>query len=139
MKNLTKEEQIALQTIYKENFELVKEFGKFAFAIVGQGTHPCAYIGMPKGVGDIIDIDFINVHGGITYEDDGLHETIPSKYYVIGWDYAHSNDFNTLFNKEGKIHTINDVLNDIEDVVSQIKDTVEERTYVLQNTDVTGY
>lgn len=141
MKEINEKEQQALSTIYTKGFKFVKEIGKFKIAIIGQGSHPCAYVAMPKDI--FIDTDFISVHGGITYEDDGLHEVIEEeKYYVIGWDYAHLGDFNAFFDSfdsENKIYTINDVLNDIEDVSKQIVKMIEDRAFALKNADVTGY
>ncbi len=68
------------------------------YYIISLGTHPVAYIKIPEdskyfGKG-ISDID-IEVHGGITYEEDHLYISDSQKLegYFIGWDYAHCYDY----------------------------------------------
>jgi hypothetical protein len=60
------------------------------YSIVTCGSHPCCYLHLDKcsslyGVG-YWDI-FLEVHGGLTYSE------MEEDYWVIGWDFAHSNDY----------------------------------------------
>jgi len=71
----------------------------FHFYILNLGTHPTAYVEIPKkhklfGV-DYNDID-ISVHGGFTYSRDNLFISENTKMdgsWFIGWDYAHCGDY----------------------------------------------
>lgn len=80
-----------------ERKELLRnQYKGFTYKILTLGSHPVAYIMIPKKhllyKISYSDID-LHVHGGLTYscmEDD--------KNYWIGWDYAHSGDY--LFYKE---------------------------------------
>ena len=58
------------------------------YYILNLGTHPTAYIKMPKNID--IDENEIDVHGGVTYSEDHLwindNEKLDGKF--IGWDYA---------------------------------------------------
>lgn len=75
-----------------------------------RGSHPCAYINVPKenwevflkreGIDSSTDATYIEdifeiyVHGGITYSGDVLPSkvlNIPGNW--LGWDYAHCDDF----------------------------------------------
>jgi hypothetical protein len=69
----------------------------FAIASV-RGTHPCCYVEQKSGE----DLSGLDVHGGITFNDDGsengkglpFDETNASKgTSFVGWDYAHAGDF----------------------------------------------
>ena len=67
------------------------------YYILNLGPHPTAYIKVPKGAKyfgkNIYDIN-IEVHGGITYAEEGLY--VNDTYidgYFIGWDYAHFGDY----------------------------------------------
>lgn len=61
------------------------------------GQHPCAYVVLPKGhrfngwpYGRIP----IECHGGLTYGQPRLEGvTLGEGEYVIGWDYAHWDDY----------------------------------------------
>lgn len=72
----------------------------YQFYILNLGTHPTAYIEIPrtsklygKGYNEIYDMGIdIDVHGGLTYSDDHL-QTIKQKTWFIGWDYAHTGDY----------------------------------------------
>ena len=63
------------------------------YYILNLGTHPTAYIKMPKNID--IDENEIDVHGGVTYSEDHLwindNEKLDGKF--IGWDYAHYDDY----------------------------------------------
>lgn len=70
----------------------------FFYWILNLGTHPTAYIKIPKNhkyyVKEYGEID-IDVHGGLTYARDYLYinETQKIDGWFIGWDYAHYLDY----------------------------------------------
>jgi len=72
------------------------EYKGFNFVIVSYGTHPCAYVEIPKSHPlyetdyDCIDID---CHGGLTFDGDLLFVDDSLKGWYIGWDYAHPGDY----------------------------------------------
>lgn len=81
--------------LYREKFENYEIF------IMNLGTHPTAYIKVPethpfygKDYNEV-EIEDIEVHGGITYCDDHLFisDTEEVNGWFIGWDYAHAGDF----------------------------------------------
>lgn len=63
------------------------------YYIMNLGTHPTAYIKIPKDYD--IDEAKIEVNGGITYSENELwindNEKLAGKF--IGWDYAHYGDY----------------------------------------------
>ncbi|MCI8618152.1 MAG: hypothetical protein HFJ60_08000 [Clostridia bacterium] len=68
------------------------------YYILSLGTHPTAYIRVPKDnkfYGKEIEQIEINVHGGITYSEEGLYikngQVIDG--WFIGWDYGHYGDY----------------------------------------------
>lgn len=63
------------------------------YYIMNLGTHPTAYIKIPKKYRD--KINDIEVNGGITYSGEGLYISENEKIegYFIGWDYAHWGDY----------------------------------------------
>lgn len=67
----------------------------YDFYVVNLGTHPTAYVRVPKGhkyyMKDYNDID-IDVHGGLTYSSEHLMVTNIEGWF-IGWDYAHAGDY----------------------------------------------
>jgi len=74
------------------------EYEKYHFVIVSYGTHPCAYVELPKnhplyGIEDNYDAD-IDVHGGITFARH-LRHVLGERGdgFYLGWDYAHVGDF----------------------------------------------
>lgn len=72
----------------------------YKYYILNLGTHPTAYIAIPKGnklyekdYDDIYDMGYdIHVHYGLTYS---RHELIGinSEDWFIGWDYSHFGDY----------------------------------------------
>lgn len=110
------------------------EYEGYKYYIVSLGTHPCAYVEIPKGHkyygkidGDAYDLD-IDVHGGITFGDWNLCGV--SDNYMIGWDYSHYNDFSYSFANVfvddfghflGKKWTTEEILKDVKSVIHQVK------------------
>jgi hypothetical protein len=74
----------------------------FYWTIISYGTHPCAYVAIPKGhrffAKDYSDYDKMNVdcHGGLTFgcAVHGMDMFDNKDYCWIGWDYAHAGDYN---------------------------------------------
>lgn len=72
------------------------------FLIVSYGTHPCAYIEIPKdhkwfGIDyDDEELNHIECHGGITFSGDLSHILEKTGKWFIGWDYAHIEDYDGL-------------------------------------------
>jgi hypothetical protein len=72
------------------------------------GGHLCGYVGVPKnhpayGVSYTHEIfEHIDVHGGLTYGDEGDGEFRPEGTYWFGFDCAHSGDLSPYwFGKYG--------------------------------------
>lgn len=59
--------------------------GKVLCKIVKRTFALCAYIGIPKNTGIIIDASFISCHGGISYHTNKPEDT----HIWYGWDYGH--------------------------------------------------
>lgn len=102
------------------------EHNCFTFTILSLGSHPTAYIQIPKGhplfeVGyDDIEIE---VHGGLTYA--GLTDS--KDVWEIGWDYAHSGDYyhppegiEMKSFADGKRWTKEDIIKHCKDAIDQI-------------------
>lgn len=84
----------------KSTFDILAdgEYKGYRFFIISYGTHPCAYVALPKTskfygkhYEDRI-FDNLNpfVHGGLTCSGRGL---LGKKTYLIGWDYVALGDF----------------------------------------------
>ena len=86
----------------------------YSFAIVSFGTHPCAYVAVPKlHCFTYRLLPPIAVHGTITFTNfcpdlDGV--------WSIGWDYGHGDDYNgreylyQKINKHGKKWTVEEIV-----------------------------
>lgn len=106
----------------------------YQFYILNLGTHPTAYIEIPrksklfgKSYEEIyrmgIDLD---VHGGLTYSNDNL-QTIQENSWFIGWDYAHYNDYAGYEERlpkelrtDGRKWTTEEILEDVANAIEQI-------------------
>ena len=86
-------------------------FKNYNYYILSLGTHPTAYVEIPKGnkiyEKDYKEID-LEVHGGLTYSRDFLWISKEKKLqgWFIGWDYAHYGDYvgyELMFPQEFKI------------------------------------
>lgn len=98
------------------------------YYILNLGTHPTAYIKMPKNID--IDENEIDVHGGVTYSEDHLwindNEKLDGKF--IGWDYVHYMDYGgyeELLPKEiragGKKWTTKEIFEEVRHACYQIQ------------------
>lgn len=74
--------------------ERVDSYKGYQYAIVLQNLgHRCAYINVintPLQYIDYNNLDYIDVHGGLTYSSEKLCNL--NDGWWIGWDYAHFND-----------------------------------------------
>jgi len=83
-----------IELLHKDNYK------GYNYYILNLGTHPTAYVEIPKGhllhgmdYNEIYDKGYgIDVHGGLTYSDNELM-MIPSENWFIEWDYAHCYDY----------------------------------------------
>ena len=111
---------------------LILDSGKYNgynYWIVSLGTHPCAYVELPKEhkyygkcEGDAWDLN-INVHGGITFGEFGLNGVADSDTFLLGWDYAHFGDYHTgAYGLCGsKKWTTKEIFEEVKDVIKQLK------------------
>lgn len=95
MKGENKMREMIYQTERKMEKLQDAEYKGYRYIILSLGTHPTAYIEIPKGnrlwEKEYDDID-INVHGGLTYASH-IMMGIESENWYIGWDYAHAGDY----------------------------------------------
>lgn len=98
----------------------------YSFAIVSFGTHPCAYVSVPK----LKCLSYhllppVDVHGKITFSNfcPDLDDA-----WCFGWDYGHDGDYNgrdylrQKINKHGKKWTTEEIMRDVERVCLQLPD-----------------
>ena len=119
------------------------EYLGIKYLILSLNTHPTAYIIIDKNtqlynkdydeIHELIDIE---VHGGLTFADNVLHNIIEysekykcdtlQKYeydWIIGWDYAHFGDY-TTFCPQGKKYTTQEIQYDVYRAIEQIHNQV---------------
>jgi len=119
----------------------------YIILITSLGTHPCAYIGLPKGhilekVGynELSDNEcYIECHYGLTYSDwnvAGFYKNI----WFLGWDYAHCDDFSgsyigadNILERENKKWNVKEIyedcliaLNDIRNIKLEEKEEIKK-------------
>ncbi len=111
-------------------------YKNYQFYILNLGTHPTAYIEIPKIsklFGKTYDelyemgID-VDVHGGLTYSNSYL-QNIKRDTWFIGWDYAHWNDYAGYeeympkdIRTNGKKWTTEEIFEDVVNAIEQIKE-----------------
>lgn len=123
------------EMIYREPpyTEILDEgvYKDFHYEIVSYGSHPCAYVELPKGHkyhGKNEDYIPIYCHGDITYSSEcGIifPEDNPNHRdgFWIGWDYNHIGDYNAIRAKTGcggKKWTIEEIFEDVKNVINQL-------------------
>lgn len=94
----------------------------YSWYVLSLGTHPTAYVKLPKGT-EAFSVDDISCHGGITYVNSSLKigGGMVVNGFWIGWDYAHSGDFSGYFpGSGGKEWTTEEIIDDVKDVISQL-------------------
>lgn len=102
----------------------------FDYVILSLGTHPTAYIRIPKGHRyykkhyDDINID---CHYGLTFSEDNLafNPINIQDSWWIGWDYAHCNDQIGSYKSESigdetKKWTTTEILLEVKNVIQQL-------------------
>lgn len=114
-------------------------YNNFHFYILSLGTHPTAYVEIPKNhifykkqYWDIEKEYDINIHGGISYSSDSLplsKNTTMENSWFIGWDYAHCFDYycfpdDPIFksDKSLKKWTTEEIIKDCKDMIDQLKE-----------------
>lgn len=109
------------------------EYKGYNYYILNLGTHPTAYIEIPKEhklygkhYDDIYEMGYdINVHGGLTYSDSKLM-CVKSKNWFIGWDYAHAYDYcgyyelGDFLNEKTKKWTTEEIIEECKSAINQI-------------------
>ncbi len=107
------------------------------YYILNLGTHPVAYIKIPKGhklynkdYDDIYREVDIDVHGGLTYSSNHLwiSENQKIEGWFIGWDYAHYGDYAGYeeimpkqYRTKGKKWTTKEIFTEVKEVCYQIQ------------------
>lgn len=129
--------------VYCKSFEerVVLDSGEidgYHYWIISYGTHPCAYVEIPKGhpyygisSEDAYDLS-IDCHCGITYGDFGLGyngDCISQDKFLLGWDYNHFCDYNAAIpNIDGKKWKTEEILWNVWDVIKQLKEVQDEKS-----------
>lgn len=118
----------------KRKMELLHtdKYKNYKYYILNLGTHPTAYIAIPKGhklyeqyYNDIYNICDIDVNGGLTYSSHNLMG-ISSEDWFIGWDYAHAYDYmgyymeGEFLAEKTKKWTTEEIIKECENAIEQI-------------------
>ncbi len=129
-----KYKQMKYQTTRECEILLEGKFKNYQFYILNLGTHPTAYIEIPKdsklfqkSYVEIYEMGLdLDVHGGLTYASSGL-ASIKENSWFIGWDYAHFGDYygygdilSKLFRGSDKKWTTEEIFNDVACAIDQI-------------------
>ena len=91
--------------------------------------HLCGYVGVPYGY--TIDTDKLQVHGGITYNDQ-IHPLLPwANHDVIGFDCVHSGDASLLRPQlpHEQYRNVGYVLTEVNNLVQQVYNNMQPGTY----------
>ena len=94
----------------------------YDYYVISIGTHPCCYVDIKD---TYVDNDGLDVHGGVTYEEDHLWDGDKNiEGTFIGWDYAHAGDL-TVFSgfpltMGGRAYTTEELIKDCKDAIDQI-------------------
>lgn len=111
-----------MELLHKGNYK------GYNYYILNLGTHPTAYIEIPKGhklyQKDYDDI-YINVHGGLTYSDDSLMG-VKSENWFIGWDYAHYDDYAGFYGDMTEFFKNNLRKWTTEEIIEECKNGIEQ-------------
>lgn len=119
-------EHRTLEVLYKDTYR------GYNYFIISYGIHPCAYVELPKdhplyGISfiDIEDMYNINVHGGLTYSSDSF--LILDNTWIIGWDYAHFNDYSIFSESCSFLHdlhkwTTEEIIDECISVINQLEE-----------------
>lgn len=112
MKPMIYQKERKVELLYKDKYR------KYTYYILNLGTHPTAYVEIPK-IHSKRQYDInVYVHGGITYVGNKLMDI---DGYFIGWAYAHGGDYLGFFERiEGKQWTTEEIVEDCKSVIDQI-------------------
>lgn len=136
------------EMVYKNRFSRGKTvldkgfFKNYEYIILSLGTHPCAYVCIdsdnPFYKKHYDDIP-IRVHGGLTFAEDKLHRVLEysEKYkcdtlqlmqrdWIIGWDYGHYGDYNTMIDPTGTKHTTQEIKEEVKYAINQLIDLTSD-------------
>lgn len=122
--------------------------GGYHYCIVSLGSHPCAYVEIPKDhpcYGLNYEKIKVSCHGGLTYSEKGIGPLFPDAFW-IGWDYMHFGDRIELlsYGARGKTWTTREILTEVENVVYQLSGiggkvglfSIEEAAAAMEVNDV---
>ena len=103
-----------------------KEYEGYEYYIITLGSPPCCYVLLPKGHcyhGEHYDDIPIECHFGLTYSEPTLlrDNIIAGGEWVIGWDYAHLDDFySNSRGFSGHKWTLGELRNEVYEVIDQL-------------------
>lgn len=121
------------QERYEEDLKVIPGGGSKAYVIDGFNAcirrhsnfgHLCGYVEVPDGLS--VNIDEIDCHGGITFND--CWDVFPTSGHYIGFDCLHYGDWDPFSAKQviaGYRSTYKDsefVLNEIKNIIKQLKE-----------------
>ena len=113
----------------------------FYWAIITLGTHPCAYVGIPRDDPsyeedyDDIGKPYFDCNGGITFSGHNRHchfTMFNLDIWWIGWDYAHAGDYlhypeHFGIKSSGKKWTLEEIEEEVMKVIEQLKKIRDEK------------
>ena len=129
MKPMIYQKDRKIELLYKDNYK------GYNYYILNLGTHPTAYIEIPKGhllyAKNYNEID-IDVHGGLTYSDNHL-QILENGNWFIGWDYAHFYDYMPLYDEIIDESGIKLKKWTTEEIIEECKDVIEQIIRIVEN------
>lgn len=84
--------------------------------------HLCGYVEVPAGLN--VDTDYIDCHGGVTFDQAGV-DGFPTSGRYIGFDCAHACDW-TPWYQDGLYRDYEYVVEEIKGLVNQLKERAAE-------------
>lgn len=125
--------QMIYQDTYKREILHSGKYKGYQFYIMNLGTHPTAYIEIPKknkyNLKKYDEVD-IKVYSGLSYSESYLwinEETELKDSWFIGWDYAHCDDYFGYEAKlpfemrtNGKMWSTEEIFEDVKSVIEQL-------------------
>ena len=111
------------------------EIRGFQWVIITLGSHPCAYVAVkPDHPYYGMDYDtmyekgiYLDCHGGVTYieHDKNTRSWGTQDLWWIGWDYAHSGDYDATYDQKYETHkwTLKEIKKDVLNMIAQLENT----------------
>ncbi|MCM1230035.1 MAG: hypothetical protein NC489_07880 [Ruminococcus flavefaciens] len=108
-------------------------YNGYEYAIVSRGTHPCAYVKLPKDhsyYGKDYDEIPVDCHVELTYADNCLDVMPEHSGWWIGWDYGHCCDYagfmkspewSDIDTSHYKKWTSSEIFDEVKQVIEQLK------------------